>query len=234
MSELTAAKHLLTSHDIRKARFSEEESQAVARRLQRSTEFSNFIALMLKDVRFENMPPRDLDGIGLCRFVFDMHDGAVREIDALNMAAAMALVRPAFEALCRGIWLMFCADDQTAQAWRSNRGPKHDRIIHQIDRKNIVPGVSFVEYDKRNGTNFSSYVHGGYQAVVRLGIGHKTFYSGHDVLITLDQTRRFAGLALLSLACRFDDQTILQNLEANSDYFWLTADTYGGLGGSTL
>lgn len=234
MNDITRPKRSLTGREAREARFSEVERRAVEHRLARSNEFNEFIVLLLKDVSFDNLPTRELDGIGLCRFVFDMHNGAIREIDAFNIAAAMALVRPAFEALCRAIWLLYCAEEQAAQAWRNNRGPKLDRIVQQIDKKNVVPGVSFVAYDKRNGANFSSYVHGGFQAVVRLGVGQNSFYSAHDVLLTLDQTRRFAGLALLSLACHFDDQTILTNLEAKADYFWLTEDTFGGFPGSAI
>ena len=68
---------------------------------------------VVETITGNNYPPgrRTQVSVAYCRLVIDHHCGIAHLLDLKIHGSAFALARPTFEALVKGLWLFYCADD---------------------------------------------------------------------------------------------------------------------------
>lgn len=111
-------------------------------------------------------------------------NGAFRLIQARSVFPAIALIRPQFECLVRGVWLRYTADDVWIEklsqplteesAKRGSQSPMLSEMLRSFDAEPHPKFQHFVnqlrEFHEMGKTVLNSFTHGGMVPLARVGV----------------------------------------------------------------
>lgn len=106
---------------------------------------------------------------GACfAIVQDHHEAIVFLIERRSYTSAFALLRIAFDAYVRGVWLSLCATDREIEEFHaSDERPNTGLLILAIEKEpDFVAGL-LSDYKKRNWKALCDFTHTGYRQVDR-------------------------------------------------------------------
>lgn len=133
--------------------------------------------------------------------------GVLRLVQDGNVTAAMALIRPQFECLVRGMWLMYAASDEwieklshpltVASAKKGSGSPMLAKMLDALG-KATEPRLQFMVqqlqgFHENGKVVLNSFTHGGMVPLARIGMG----YSESMVLGAMQNSN-----GVLTLACQ--------------------------------
>lgn len=133
--------------------------------------------------------------------------GVLRLVQDSNVFAAMALIRPQFECLVRGMWLMYAASDEwieklshpltEASAKKGSGSPMLAKMLDALG-KATEPRLQFMvqqleKFNENGKAVLNSFTHGGMVPLARIGTG----YSESMVLGAVQNSN-----GVLTLACQ--------------------------------
>lgn len=151
--------------------------------------------------------PRIVLSYKACRLSLQLAAGALRLAQENNVSAAMALIRPQFECLVRGMWLMYVASDDwieklsrplTADSAKKGSGaPMLSKMLDALG-KATEPRLQFMvqqlqSFHENGKVVLNSFVHGGMVPLARADGG----YSESMVLVAIQNSS-----GALILACQ--------------------------------
>ena len=112
--------------------------------------------------------------------------GTLRLVQEANVSAALALVRPQFESLVRGMWLMYIADKDwidklsqpltTETAKEGNKAPMLKEMLESLGTR-TEPPLQFTvrqlqEFHELGKVVLNSFTHGGMVPLARVGAAY--------------------------------------------------------------
>lgn len=152
------------------------------------------------------------------RLSLQLAAGALRLVQDGNVYAAMALMRPQFECLVRGMWLMYVASDDwieklshpltEASAKKGSGAPMLAKMLDGLG-KTTEPRLQFMvrqlqEFHEKGKVVLNSFTHGGMVPLARVGAG----YSESMVLGAMQNSN-----GVLTLSCQL--LTVLTGQQEN-------------------
>lgn len=134
------------------------------------------------------------------------HSLAARHLIASgHLASGYALLRPQFESLVRGIWLLHSASDIWVEKFSqpltiestkyANEGPGLADMLKELGSNPLAPGpivAQLREYKEATWKPLNSYTHGGIHPLTR-------FLSGYPPQLTYDAVRNANAILALAL-----------------------------------
>lgn len=100
--------------------------------------------------------------------VHEHHASVLNLVRAGLMASAMALMRPAFEAYVRGIWLSIADDQQLAQFQRGEQSSDPEKLIKAcIKHAKKDRYADLLDTWKQSKNSLHGFVHNSYQSLIR-------------------------------------------------------------------
>lgn len=112
--------------------------------------------------------------------------GTLRLAHEGNVSAAMALIRPQFECLVRGMWLLYAADDDwilklsqpltVETAKQGNKAPMLKDMLEALSKRTEPPLRFMVQqlnqFQEQGKVVLNSFTHGGMVPLARVGEGY--------------------------------------------------------------
>lgn len=130
--------------------------------------------------------------------------GAVALIDIELLASAYALMRPQYESLVRGIWLLHAASENWVEklgepltveaAKRANEGPMLAEMLKNLEASSTAPQFivgQLQEYRDTTWKALNSYAHGGLHPLARTA-------TGYPAQLTFDVVRNSNAIVALT------------------------------------
>lgn len=112
--------------------------------------------------------------------------GTLRLVQEGNVSAAMALIRPQFECLVRGMWLLYAASDDwilmlsqpltVETAKQGNKAPMLKDMLEALSKRTEPPLKFMVQqlnqFQEQGKVVLNSFTHGGMIPLARVGAGY--------------------------------------------------------------
>ena len=151
--------------------------------------------------------PRDLLTQGTCSTAIEHGVSVFLLVQAGNVASAIALLRPQFEAVVRALWLHEVADDGWIERYLSaakanptkepNPSPKVDKLLEALAPTRHAPAVRMLAALKDAAWGpLNSYVHSGLHPVLQQHAGFPPEYA----IQTVRNSNGLAGMAATLMA----------------------------------
>jgi len=118
------------------------------------------------------------------------------------LGSATALMRPAFEAFVRGLWLQWATDDELARFQRGHDTATPDKIIRRVvKRSGAHRYMDLLDTWQQSEKTMHGYVHHGYQSLIRRsGVIETQASEVADLLGFITSMALHASLEILELA----------------------------------
>lgn len=184
------------------------ESLCIDRYLEASKELSAWVATQLDDLKIPELPcNKRLQLASACQHLAIEHaQSIICLIDHKLHGSAMALQRPMFEAVIRGVWLRYSATECQVDRAAKGKFPRPDDMAESSPSpkgQNDAPPLRALkdEWWKR----FCGYTHGGTEQILaRLGSsGIRTSFQSGEIIAALrwsDMIQLYSGTEILVAA----------------------------------
>lgn len=177
----------------------------IDRHLEESKELSGWVACRLDGQRIPSLPhDKRLQLAMACQHLAIEHaQGIICLVDHQFQGAALALQRPMFEAVIRGVWLRYTATDNQLDQAAEGKFPRTDKLVRDsppASDKNETPPLSALK--DRWWRLLCGYTHGGSEQILaRLdSSGLRANYQPDEVIGALrwsDMIHLYCGVEII-------------------------------------
>ena len=153
--------------------------------LARTAQFHEAVGLHASRLQISDHPRLILSFKAGC-LSLELAAGTLRLMQEGNVSAALALVRPQFECVVRGMWLFYMASDEwieklsqpltSASAKQGNKAPMLKEMLDSLGTR-TEPPLKFTvrqlqEFHELGKVVLNSFTHGGMIPLARVGTGY--------------------------------------------------------------
>lgn len=140
-------------------------------RVQRALVFAEHVRLWNEDRLYGlvlHAPEPDHMSVVAFAVVHEHQSAAMVLVKHGLLGSATALMRPAFEAFVRGLWLQWATDDELALFQKGRETATPDKIIRKVvKRSGVERYADLMDTWQQSEKTMHGYVHHGYQSLIR-------------------------------------------------------------------
>ena len=177
--------------------------------LNKSKTFSEWVAARLDGLKIPELPnnKRLQLAMGSQHLAIEHAQAIIHLVDNKFYGSALALQRPMFEGIVRGVWLRYSATDVEVDNASNGKFPTTEEMVRGSPRlEDQADAPPLKEIKEKWWKRFCDYTHGGLEQIrARLNnVGLQDNYSSEDIMAALhwsDITQLYCGVEMASAAC---------------------------------
>ena len=177
--------------------------------LNKSKTFSEWVAARLDGLKIPELPnnKRLQLAMGSQHLAIEHAQAIIHLVDNKFYGSALALQRPMFEGIVRGVWLRYSATDEEVDNASNGKFPTTEEMVRGSPRlEDQADAPPLKEIKEKWWKRFCDYTHGGLEQIrARLNnVGLQDNYSSEDIMAALhwsDITQLYCGVEMASAAC---------------------------------
>lgn len=180
------------------------ENLDLSEALDGSIELSDWTAEKIDGLKIPELPNRKRLQLSMAcqHLAFGHAQAIVVLIEKELIGSALALIRPMFEAIIRGVWLRYSASEEDIENFSKDKFPSTSEMTKNSPKSESSPLYSLKE---RWWETLCGYTHGGEEQIyARLGVtGLKEDFENGQIILALrwsDMVHLYAGIELADAA----------------------------------
>ena len=185
------------------------EDIAIDASLETSKKLSDWVAVHLNGLKIPELPNNKRLQLAMAclHLVIEHGQAIIHLVDNKFYGSALALQRPMFEGIVRGVWLRYSATDEEVDKAGNGKFLTAEEMVRsspRLEEQEDTPPLK--EIKEKCWKRFCDYTHGGLEQIrARLNsVGLQDNYSSEDIMVALhwsDITQLYCGVEMASAAC---------------------------------